>query len=167
MKKANKAMGGWFKATILDLALWITLIASALIAFLGDVDTLYSARVDIGSAQVQMSAALLGIVLAGLAIFVVFLDKKYIILLESVFGIDADLWPFKWTAIIAILCLAFGMGLILLGKPNALIFRFVLLGALWSFSYLLWQIYELVKFLAEHVKARAKHIQFDDDKNQN
>jgi hypothetical protein len=166
MKVANNAMHGWFKDTILDPALWITLIASALIAFLGSENVLRSVRVDAGSAMVAMSAALLGIILAGLALFVVFLDKKYIALIEQYFKIETELWPFQWTAIIAILCLAFGMGLILLGQPCALLFRFIICGALWTFSYLLWQIYELVKFLVAHAKARAKQIEIDSKRNQ-
>ena len=166
MKHYDKAMSGWLKDTIKDPALWITLIASALIAFLGNENVLRSVRVDVGSALVEMSAALLGIILAGLAIFVVFLDKKYVALIEKYFKVETELWPFKWTAIIAIVCLLFGMGLLLLGEPHALFFRLILCGALWSFTYLLWQIYELVKFLAEHAKARAKQIQIDNEENQ-
>ncbi len=165
MKRFDKAMNGWFKDTVLDRALWITIIASALIAFLGDECALRSVRVALGSALVEMSATLLGIIIAGLAIFVVFLDKKYVALIEKYFKIETELWPFKWTAIIAILCLAFGIGLILLGDPPVLVFRFVLWGALWNFSYLLWEIYELVKFLAGHAKARSKQIQTDDKEN--
>ena len=166
MKSSDKVMSGWLKDTIIDPALWITLIASALIAFLGNENILRSVRVNVGSALVEMSAALLGIILAGLAIFVVFLDKKFVALIERIFKVETELWPFKWTAIIAILCLVFGIGLILLGEPPALVFQFVLLGALWSFLYLLWEIYELVKFLAEHAKARAKQIQIDKDGKQ-
>ena len=51
-------------------------------------------------------------------------------------------------------------------RYGVLIFRFILCVALWSFSYLLWQIYELVKFLAAHAKARAKQIQIDNEENQ-
>jgi len=168
MKSKNKTMSGWgFKSIITDVALWITFILSGLIAFLGNESALRSARVAVGTAQVQMSAALLGIVLAGLAIFVVFLDRKYIALIESIFGVETELFPFKFTAIIAILCLGFGMGLILLGEPITLLFRLVLWGALWSFAYLLWQIYELVKFLAEHAKARATQIQKEEKNNDN
>ena len=166
MNRLDKVMSGWFKDTILDPALWVTLIVSALIAFLGDETVLRSVRVDVGSALVEMSAALLGIILAGLAIFVVFLDKKFVALIERFFKLETELWPFKWTAIIAIVCLLFGMGLLLLGEPHALIFRFILCGALWSFTYLLWQIYELVKFLAGYAKTRAKQIQIDNKENQ-
>lgn len=165
MKRSDKVMSGWFKDTILDPALWVTLIVSALIASLGDETVLRSVRVDVGSALVEMSATLLGIILVGLAIFVVFLDKKYIALIERIFKVETELWPFKWTAIIAIVCLLFGMGLILLGEPHALFFRFIIGGALWSFTYLLWEIYELVKFLAGHAKARAKQIQIDNEEN--
>lgn len=165
MKGSNKVMGGWLKDTILDYALWITFIVSALISFLGDEKVLRLARVNAGSALVDMGAVVLGTVLAGLAIFVVFLDKKYIELLEKIFSIEAEMWPFKWTAIIAIVCVGFGIGLILLGEPSTLVFRFVFCGALWSFLYLLWEIYELVKFLAEHAKTRAKQLQIDNEKN--
>jgi len=165
MKSSDKVMSGWLKDTIIDPALWITLIASALIAFLGNESVLRSVRVDVGSALVEMSAALLGIILAGLAIFVVFLDKKFVALIERFFKLETELWPFKWTAIIAIVCLLFGMGLLLLGEPHALFFRFILCGALWSFTYLLWQIYELVKFLAGYAKTRAKQIQIDNEEN--
>ena len=166
MKHYDKAMSGWLKDTIKDPALWITFVVTALIAFLGDEGALRSVRVGVGSALVEMGAALLGIVLAGLAIFIVFLDKKYIALIEKVFGIEAEIWPFKWTAIIAIVCLAFGMGFILLGEPSTLVFQLFLWGALWSFFYLLWEIYELVKFLAEHAKARAKQSRIDNEENQ-
>ena len=166
MKSSDKVMSGWLKDTILDPALWITLIASALIAFLGNENVLRSVMVNVGFALVEMSATLLGIILAGLAIFVVFLDKKYVALIEKYFKVETELWPFKWTAIITILCLVFGMGLILLGEPSTLFLRFIIWGALWSFTYLLWQIYELVKFLAEHAKARAKQIQIDNEENQ-
>jgi hypothetical protein len=165
MKALNNMMNGWLKDTILDPALWITLIVSALISFFGDVDILHSVRVEIGSALIAMSGALLGIILAGLAIFVVLLDKKYIELIERVFTIETELWPFKWTAIIAILNVIFGMGLIIIGRPSPLLFRFILWGGLWSFLYLLCQIYELIRFLTGHAKTRAKQIQKEKDEN--
>ena len=102
MKSSDKVMSGWLKDTILDPALWITLIASALIAFLGNENVLRSVMVNVGFALVEMGATLLGIILAGLAIFVVFLDKKFVALIERFFKLETELWPFKWTAIIAI-----------------------------------------------------------------
>jgi hypothetical protein len=59
-----------------------------------------------------------------------------------------------------------GHNIILVGEPNILLLRVIIGCALWSFSYLLWQIYELVKYLVEHAKTRAKQIQkeeIDDD----
>jgi hypothetical protein len=160
MKRVDKIMGGWFPKIIRDPALWITLIVSLAIAFAGDEEVLRSVRVDVGVAQVQIGTALLGIVLAGLAILVVFLDEKYIALLEKVPpGFDADLWTFKFTALVAIICATFGMVLIILGMPQVLVFRIVFWLSLWSFSYLLWVVFDLVKFIAGHAKARMKQIQ--------
>jgi len=153
-------MGGWFKETIRDPAFWVTLVVSFLIACLGDETGLRSVQTDIGIAQVGIGTALLGIVLAGLSILIVFLDEEYIKLLEQVPpGIDADLWPFKYTALVAIICAAFGMLLILIGSPPPLIFRAVLGFSLWSFSYLLWLFYDVIKFVIGHAKARVMQIQ--------
>ena len=168
MKRIDKIMGGWFRATIFDPALWITLIVSILIAHFGDEKILRSIRVDVGIAQVGMGTALLGIVLAGLAILFVFLDEKYIELLQQVSpGTDADLWPFRFTALIAIICVAFGMALILIGEPSVLIFRIVFCLSLWSFSYLLWALWDLISFITGHAKARMKFIQMKKDKQVN
>ena len=153
-------MGGWFKKTICDPALWVTLAVSLVIALVGNEAVLRSARIDVGIAQVGIGTALLGIVLAGLAILVVFLDEKYIKLLEQLSpGVEADLWPFKYIALIAIICAAFGMLLIIVGNPPTSIFRIIFWLALWSFSYLLWIFFDLVKFIIEHAKARMKQIQ--------
>jgi hypothetical protein len=168
MKTNNKAIGKWgFKDILKDYSFWVTLIISVLIASFGNQETLRSARVDLGIAMVEVSAALLGIVLAGLAIFLAFMDKKYLSLIEQIFGIGNELFPIKVTAITAILCLAFGLGLILVGDPPSLIFRLILVGAIWSSSYLLWQIYEVVKWLVEHAKARAMQIRKEEKDTKN
>ena len=164
MKNIDKSMGGWLRKTILDPALWATLVIAALIASLGNEHVLQSETVAVGTAEVAMAGALLGIVLAGLAILVVFLDEKYIALLQQVPpGFDADLWPFKFTALLSIICKAFGMSLILIGNPTSLVLRIVLGFSLWSFSYLLWTMYDLVKFIAGHAKARVTQIQKKND----
>ncbi|MFO7996653.1 MAG: hypothetical protein R6U93_05885 [Dehalococcoidia bacterium] len=163
MKNSNKPSGKWgFRDILKDYSFWVTLTTSVLIASLGNQETLRSVMVSLGTAMVEISAALLGIVLAGLAIFLAFMDKKYLALIEQIFGVGNELFPIKVTAITAILCLSFGLGLILVGNPPNLLFRLILVGALWSASYLLWQIYELVKWLVEHAKARAMQIRKED-----
>ncbi|MDP3064795.1 MAG: hypothetical protein Q8O40_16585 [Chloroflexota bacterium] len=159
MKRIDRAMGGWLQKTVFDWSLWVTLALSFAVAFIGDEKTLRSASVEVGSTQVQIGTAFLGIVLAGLAILIVFLDEKYIALLEQVgSGFDADLWPFKYTAFIAVVCAAFGYTLMVLGNPTTLVFRLVFAFSLWSFSYLLLTMLDLVRFIAEHAKTRMKHI---------
>jgi hypothetical protein len=168
MKGNNKPFGKWgFKDILKDYSFWVTLVISVLIACFGNQQTLRSVMVDLGIAMVGVSAALLGIVIAGLAIFLAFVDRKYLTLIDEVFGVGNELFPVKVTSITAILCLSFSLGLILVGKPPALIFRLILIGALWSYSYLLWQIYEVVKWLVEHAKARAMQIRNEEKDTQN
>jgi hypothetical protein len=168
MKTNNKTIGKWgFKDILKDHAFWITLVISILIASFGNQETLRSVKVDLGAAMVEVSAALLGIVLAGLAIFIAFMGRKYMALIDEVLGISNELFPVKVTTITAILCLAFGLGLILVGNPPSPIFRLILVGALWSSSYLLWQIYEVVKWLVEHAKARAMQIRKEEKDTKN
>lgn len=163
MNRVNRAMGGWLGKTIKDWALWVTCLLSITVALLGDETVLRCVKNDVGLAQIQIGTALLGIVLAGLAILVVFLDEKYIALLEKVPpGFDADLWPFKYTALVAIFCAVFGMVLIIIGYPPTWLLRLVYWLSLWSFAYLLWVLFDLVKFIAGHAKARVSMIQKKD-----
>lgn len=157
--------GGW-KSYVIDWAPWISIILAGLIVGLGDANILRSARVDIGIAMVGMSSALLGIVLAGLAIFVAFLDKAYMELLEEVVGVEANLTPFKHISIVAIICAALGMGLIVLGRPTEVVFRVILGISLASFIYLLWQFFEIVRYLCEHAKTRFLQIRMEKQKEQ-
>lgn len=168
MKSIDAKMGGWLRKTVLDWALLFSAIPCGLIAYFTDDKTMRAVRVDVGMAQVGVGTALLGIILAGLAILVVFLDKRYIAVLQKVEpGIDADLWPFKYTALIAIICAAFGMGLIVLGTPPLVILRIVFGLSLWSFAYLLWVLFDLVKFVAGHAKARAVQLQNEEPGEKN
>ena len=165
MKSNNKDAKWGFRDFIKDKTLYMTLGISALIAIFSNLDYLRSVMVPVGSAMVEMSGALLGIVLAGLAIFIVFLDKNYIALIEKFYKIGDELFPIKMVVILNITCLAFGLGLIILGEPPNVILRIVFGAALWNFSYLLWQIYELVKWLLGHAKARAMQIRKEVENN--
>ena len=62
--------GQWtHKDFLRDWSLYVTLVISGLIAFLGSEGALRSARVDLGIAMTGVSSALMGIVIAGLSIF--------------------------------------------------------------------------------------------------
>lgn len=159
LHKNNEQWTQWtYKDFLKDYSLYITLVVSALIAFLGHETTLRSVRIDLGLAMAGVSSALIGIVIAGLAIFLAFIDRKYIELIDQLFGFENELLPVKATTMLAIITLLFSVGLILVGSPPTLAFRFVLLGSLWSYSYLLWQIWELVKWLIGHARARALQV---------
>lgn len=160
--KQTKQQWGWRDITT-DRYFYITLVISGIIVLFGNERVLRSVMVDLGIAMVGVSSALLGIVIAGLAIFLAFMDRKYIALIDQVFGIGNELFPIKVTTILAIICLTFSLGLILIGKPPSLVFRLILFGSLWSYLYLLSQIYELVKWLVAHAKARAIQIRKEEE----
>ena len=155
----NVVMGGWRRKLIRDWAPWVTLALALAIVLCSNEDVLRSVRADVGVAQVGIGTAILGIVLAGLAILVAFLDEKYIELLEKIPpGLIADLWVFKYAAIVAIVCAAMGMLLVLFADLPLWALRMLFIIALWSFGYLLWLLYDVIKFIAEHAKARAVQI---------
>ncbi|MFZ7134505.1 MAG: hypothetical protein ACOWWR_19340 [Eubacteriales bacterium] len=149
-----------------DYFLYITLLLAGVIAYFSEEIFLRSVISVVGSAMVGMSGALLGVVIAGLAIFVVLLDPKYIKLIERVIGFDNELLPIKTVALLTILCLSFGLGLIVIGEPPICILRTIVGIALWVYFYLLTQIWELIKWLVEHAKARTMQIQKEEE-NQN
>lgn len=162
--KSNKAIQKWgFKDFIRDIYLYITLGLSVIVAYFIGGEFLRSIIVDAGSAMVEMSGALLGIVLAGLAIFVVFLDKRYISLIERLVGFENEFIAIKTVTVLTIICLVFGIGLIVLGELPNWALRLIVGGALWAYLYLLIQIWELVKWLIEHAKARAMLAQQEEN----
>ena len=163
--KQNKTESQWgYKDIFKDPSIYITLLIAGLIAMLGNETVLRCIHVELGIAMTAISSTLLGIIIAGLAIFLAFLDKKYIALIDEVFGIGKELLPIKVTTILAIICLSLSLGLILIGNPITIVFRLILLFALWSYSYLLWQIWELVQWLVEHAKARAMQVRNEEKK---
>jgi hypothetical protein len=145
-----------------DLSLWITLAIALLIALLGDENVLRSIMVNLGLAMTAISSTLLGVIIAGFSIFIAFLNKKYILLIDNIFGIGNELLPIKVTTFLALISISFSLGLILIGYPPVVLLRLLFIGALWSYFYLLWQIWELVQWLVEHAKTRAMQIRAEE-----
>ncbi|OGN89873.1 MAG: hypothetical protein A2158_04535 [Chloroflexi bacterium RBG_13_46_14] len=160
----NRIMGGWFKETIADKFLYITLVLSVLLGWLGDEQILRDSQCNIGSAMVDLSGALLGIVIAGLAIFIVFLDIKYLELLKQITDIERNIWPFKWVSVLTILSLVLGMLLLVIGNPPTIILRTIITVSIWSYLYLLIEMYRLIKFLTGHLRNRVKQLEIEEKK---
>lgn len=160
IKSIDRAMGGWLRQTVSERWPWVFLVLSILIAYFGDEKGLRSVSTAVGSAQVQVSIAFLGVVLAGLAILVAFLDEDFMELLEQhPPGIDADLWPFQWTAIVATGSILSSMALILVGSPSyVLVLRIAYGLSLFFFLYLLLVMWQLVRYVAELLRLRASQI---------
>ena len=163
MNSENRDNWG-IKSFVKDPSLYISAGLAILFVIFSSEELLRSATATAGSAMVEMSGALLGIVLAGLAIFIAFLDKKYIAVIDNLYGLSNELLPIKTVVILTILSLVFGLGLIIIGEPPNLVLRIVFGMAVWNYLYLLWQIYELVRWLLEHAKARAMQLQTEDKK---
>ena len=155
-------MTGFWRQIFLGRDLWVTLAASALPGALLDYQTLVKASPTLVSAQLQVAPALLGVALAGLAVLVVFLDRRYIALLESVPpGIAADIFPFQWTAALAVVTLVLSLVLgyvSVMPESYWVLFRASFIVALWSFLYLLWSVLDLLAFLAAHARNRITQL---------
>lgn len=156
----DDALWGWGRSTLLDRALWGTFLVALGIAVLGDEGGLRTTSVAVGSAQAQIGIALMGVVLAGLAILIAFLDEEYILLLEELApGAEADLFPFLHTAVVAAFSATTGVALILIGSPSdATILRIFFFFATWSFLYLIWIMLDLTRFVTGHLRARIRQI---------
>lgn len=162
MNKQNNTFKQWSLIDILkDPYFYVALVLAGLIAILLPENTLKSVMVDLGMVIAGVSSALLGIVIAGLAIFLAFMDKEYIALVDKHFGVGNELFPIKVTTILSIISLIFSLTLILIGESSTFIYRLISFGALWSYLYLLWQIWELVKWLVSHAKLRATQIRLE------
>ena len=114
------------------------------------------------AAQTQVGPALLGVVLAGLAVLVVFLDREYIALLESVPpGVEADLFPFRWTAAVAAATILSSLVVsysAVLPESWWLLLRVSFWFGLASFIYMIWITLDLMTFLAGHARVRIAQI---------
>lgn len=169
MKAIDRKMGGHLRRVVFDPALYATLLLAAAISIPGDEGGLRAVASGVGSALAQIGIALLGVVLAALAVLVVFLHEEYIELLEQLEpGIQGDLFPFQYTAFIASACAASGVALLALGQPsNTLVLRVTFFAAIWVFLYLLIITCQLVQFLTIHARVRVKQIQLRRGKLQN
>lgn len=155
--RLDALLGGHLHRTVCSIDLWVTMFLSLAVSALGDEKALRTAGPVLGAAQMQVGTALMGVVLAALAVLVVFLDEDYLALLEKhAPGLVADLAPFMYTAVAGAICAALGVGLILVGSPeNANSLRAMLFLSLWSFLYLLWIMVDLVALVTKHARNRA------------
>lgn len=161
MRWLDRLLGGWLNETVRGWELWITCAVSAAVAVLGDEQGLRAASGLLGAAQLQVGTALMGVVLAAMAILIAFLNDEYVELLaEREPGIMADLAPFQYTAFIGAVSAALGAAMILVGSPeDPGTLRAVLFLALWSFLYLLWIMLDLVGMVTKHARNRVAQIQ--------
>lgn len=155
-------MFGYRRQTLLGRDLWITLTLSFVAGAFLDYDNLIKVTATLTAAQAQLGPAILGVTVAGLAIFTIFLDRDYIELLEKrPPGVEADLYPFRWVAFWAAVTIVASLVLSYVAQLPSdywMLFRFVFAASLWTFLYMLWNTYDLVRFLAAHARLRVEQI---------
>ena len=116
--------------------------------------------VPLATAELGVAAALLGVVLAGLAIIVVFLNEDYVELLSRVEGgVEADFFPFWFTAALAVVAVVLAsVTLIVAERLLPLALRLLVGISFWLFLWTLFATLNLVAFVGAHGSNRALQI---------
>ena len=114
----------------------------------------------LGSAELNISSALFGVIIAGLSIVVVFLNKQYVkVLHKAGAGILEDLFPFWYTAVLAVISIILATILVSLGPIQNECYLRVLVGASsWFFLYTLFASLNLIGSIVAHGINRTRQI---------
>ncbi len=111
-------------------------------------------------AELGVASALVGIVIAGLAILVAFLSEDYLeVMATAPGGVEADFFPFWFTAAIGVGTIVVNGIAIAVGHSISEISqRALLAGGAWLFLWTLFAMLNLVAFIAAHGSNRALQI---------
>lgn len=145
---------------------WVGLILAGILAFL--VPDSQPGRIIATLARVQLgvATALFGVVLAGLAVIVAFLHEDYLeLLLTAGEGLEADFFPFWFTASLAVISIVLDLLVIVVDEATLshIPAELVVFAVSWMFLWTLFAALNLVPFTAAHGINRALQIQLDED----
>lgn len=114
----------------------------------------------IAGTELGVASVLVGIILAGLAILVVFLNEEYLaILSRTKGGLQADIFPFWFTGALGVLSISFNVLVILFGADLVVGVQRIVLGAsTWFFLWTVFAVLNLIAFVAGHVANRSRQI---------
>lgn len=116
---------------------------------------------NLAAAQLGVASALFGIVLAGLAVIVAFLNESYVKLLASAGeGLEEDFFPFWFTAVLAVCSITLSTAALLLGQQTVQYIpaRTAVFTLNWLFLWTVFSALNLVPFTAAHGINRALQI---------
>lgn len=161
LRRLDKQMGGHLLGTLLGWEVLPSVCIGGAVGWFGDEGGLRAVSTAVGTAQSQVGVAVLGVVLAALAILIVFLSDEYVELLQKAgLGVMADIAPFKYTMTVAALTAASGVALIAIGNTvDTWLLRLLFGLSTFTFTYLLFVACQLVEFLSEHMRLRVMQIE--------
>lgn len=140
---------------------WPVALATGLVVtFLSDECQLREHYREALLAEVGVAAGLLGIVLAGLALVVAFLDDDLIVFLhETGDGLAEDVFPFSFTALLAAGTALAGVGFALATPPGDIGWiRAATLVTWFLFGWTLLGVVSLVRLVYQYGTVRVTHI---------
>lgn len=146
---------------VLGWDLWTALALAIALAYVVAPEQAGDLLTTLASVQLGVATALFGVVLAGLAVIVAFLDEEYIQVLASVgAGLEEDFFHFWFTAALAVSSIVLDLAVIIAGAgivclvPSKLAVFVLVFPFLWS----LFAALSLVPFTAAHGINRARQI---------
>lgn len=147
------------RAVFLSWDVWSAVVLGALGATIVPEPLLLRAATQVASIGLTIMGAILGVILAGLAIVVVFLDREYLKVLERAGGVHADFFPFWFTAALAVVTVVLDVALVLIAEalPHAAL-RIAVGVVLWFALWTLFATLNLVAFVGAHGENRALQI---------
>ena len=157
----------YWKDTLWSWDLWL----SALLAILTGLLLTPSPTVlfQVATVEVGVASALVGVILAGLAIITAFLDERYVALLaKSHEGVMPEVFHFKLTATAAVASVVFNLGLIMVKDASWLAgYRALALAlSVWLFTYALFCTLNLISLVGGHLALRETQVEDELDGRQ-
>jgi hypothetical protein len=139
--------------------LWLSLGLATVLTVLVPVADVGQRLKDVASVEVSLASALIGLVLAALAILTVFLDRGYLkVLVQAEGGLAADLFQFSFLAALLVIAIVLAVVAIVLAPCAPAPTYALLWGGLF---FLFWSVFaamSLVGFIGSHTTNRAKYL---------
>jgi len=162
-----RLLRAYWKDVLWSWDLWL----STLLAILTGVLLTPSPTVlfQIATVEVGVASALVGVILAGLAIITAFLDKRYVaVLARTQEGVMPEVFHFKLTATAAVASVVFNLGLIMVKDASWLAgYRALALAvSVWLFTYALFCTLNLISLVGGHLALRETQVENDLDDGQ-
>lgn len=157
----------YWKDVLWSWDLWL----STLLAILTGVLVTPSPTVlfQVATVEVGVASALVGVILAGLAIITAFLDKRYVAVLAKTHeGVMPEVFHFKLTATAAVASVVFNLAVIIVKDARWLAdYRAVALAvSLWLFTYSLFCTLNLISLVGGHLGLRETQVEDELDDRQ-